>query len=195
MRSRIARVLQQFGTAGRLNSGKQFQSILIGQTTPVILLFIVPTELSQRTMLDSNIRGAAPISARLFSLCAVGVSCRRTGLEKSKSAAGQGVRRGMRPVTLSFAGIRVLPREARRRQGVDARVAPGGNWTRWREKGRGVWAGCGEMFGFWGAAAEPGVRDGGGCGRMGDGKCPFGAMISGGETWKDIFLKGGVCVR
>lgn len=32
----------------------------------------------------------------------------------------------MRPVTLWFAGIRVLPREARRGQGVDARVAPGG---------------------------------------------------------------------
>ena len=110
-------------------------------------------------------------------------------------ALGQGVRHGMRPVTLSFAGIRVLPREARRGQGVDARVEPGGVWARWREKGRGVWAGCREMFGFWRGVAEPGVRDGGGCGRMGDGKCPFGAMISGGETWKGIFLRGAGCVR
>lgn len=31
----------------------------------------------------------------------------------------------MRPVTLSFVGIRMLPREARRGQGVDARVVPG----------------------------------------------------------------------
>ena len=51
------------------------------------------------------------------------------------------------------------------------------------------------MFGFWRRAATAGVRDGGGCGRMRDGKCLFGAMISGGETWKDIFLRGGACVR
>lgn len=78
-------------------------------------------------------------------------------------------------------------------QGVGARVPPGGVWTRWREKGRGVWAGCGEMFGFWRGAATAGVRDGGGCGRMGEGKCPFGAMISGGETWKGIFSRGAGC--
>lgn len=70
----------------------------------------------------------------------------------------------------------------------------GGVWTRWREKGRGVWAGCGEMFGFWRGAATAGVRDGGGCGRMRDGKCLFGAMISGGETWKGIFSRGAGCV-
>lgn len=81
------------------------------------------------------------------------------------------------------------------RAGVSAAVAPGGIWTRWREKGRGVWAGCGEMFGFWGGVAAAGVPDGGECGRMGDGKCPFGAMISGGETWKGIFLRGAGCVR
>lgn len=111
-------------------------------------------------------------------------------------ALGQGVRRGMRPVTLSFVGIRMLPREARRGQGagVGAAVPPGGVWTRWREKGQGVWAGCGEMFGFWRGAVTAGVRDGGGCGRMRDGKCPFGAMISGGETWKVLFSRGAGCV-
>ena len=96
--------------------------------------------------------------------------------------------RGMRPVTLSFAGIRVLPREARR----------------WRRAAFGQ--GGGKMGGAFGQIAgkcsvfgarrrSRGVRDGGECGRMGDGKCPFGAMISGGETWKGIFLRGAGCVR
>ena len=49
------------------------------------------------------------------------------------------------------------------------------------------------MFGFWRGAVTAGVRDGGECGRMGEGKCPFGAMISGGETWKGIFSRGAGC--
>lgn len=91
-------------------------------------------------------------------------------------------------------GAGLMPRAFWFREAAGRKVPPGGVWTRWREKGRGVWAGCGEMFGFWRGAATAGVRDGGECGRMRDGKCPFGAMISGGETWKGIFLRGAGCV-
>ena len=47
-----------------------------------------------------------------------------------------------------------------------AAAAPGGVWTRWREKGRGVWAGCGEMYAFLRQGNGARVQDGGGCGKM-----------------------------
>ena len=112
-------------------------------------------------------------------------------------------RNGAAPFAVGEAGASVSGRSwsviggglgKKQKRGFRQGEKSGGVWTRWREKGRGVWAGCGEMFGFWRGAATAGVRDGGGCGRMRDGKCLFGAMISGGETWKGIFLRGGGCV-